>query len=574
MQHCDQTPNGPEGSAMPEHVTVERRTRARVLPRPVPPVLLAGCAGLLTAALVLLAATAPEGVRATVTSVSGNGGNELATAATFPDYRSAALSSGPVIHHPFDDPYGSTSAAALRGTAGTYNGAAVVSSVATGAIASSAGGPRRAVTFSPGAFASADTTSTLTAPAVNTQALTLEAWVRTGRGGAVVGLFPDGSPATPGRTQLYVNASGMACVGLTLQSAVLQEVCAFDATDAKVWTGADQASPAWHHVVAVIDPTAPRGAGTEVSVYIDGVVAHDDPLSGTWPQTLNGRWRVGSAPITTDTNATRPAPDTWSGDVDEVAVYTSALSPAEVKKHFDQGKGTVAGIYATTVRALSPLLYWQLEEQPTAAARTVADASPSGTTVGRYRSYPDLEVAGAPTGATPSAVGVAVGLSGVDGISTGAARTTPAAFSTEVWFNSSGGTGPLVGFTPTSAGNVPDRAVYLTGTGDLAFSMGSPRRTLTAGRDLRDGQWHLVTATMSGAGRMCLYVDGDLVTSDSSAAATTSGSGLWRWGGGGTFTGYPTPPGAPFFTGLLDEASVYDVELSAEDVAVHWGAKF
>src|SRR3712207_7609943 len=51
----------------------------------------------------------------------------------------------------------------------------------------------RSVRFSPGAFAAANTTTTLNAAAVNTQQLTLEAWVRTGQGGAVVSLFPEGS---------------------------------------------------------------------------------------------------------------------------------------------------------------------------------------------------------------------------------------------------------------------------------------------------------------------------------------------------------------------------------------------
>ncbi|WP_448614372.1 LamG domain-containing protein [Modestobacter sp. URMC 112] len=547
--------------------------RARVswpLPRAV---VAATCAAVVTAAL---AVAGPGGAWASFTGTTVNTGSELRAHAAFPDYRTAVLNSNPVVYHPFDDPYGSSAAGAIRGTAGTYNGAAVVSSVPAGAIATSAGGPRRAVRFSPGAFAAANSTTTLSAAAVNTQQLTLEAWVRTGQGGAVVSLFPEGAPTTPGRAQLYVNGSGMACVGLTLEGAALQEVCGSDPEDTRVWTSADQASPVWRHVAAVIEPIPSRGAGTEVSVYVDGSVVYDHQLTGTWPQTLSGRWRVGSAPITADTNAARPAPDTWSGDIDEVAVYATALPPPEISKHHQLGLGNPAGSnYATYIRGLPNLqLYWQLEEQPSATARSVADASPGGTSVGTYHSYPDLELAGAPTGTTPTSTGVAVGLWGVAGISAGGNRSTPAAFSAEVWFKSSGGTGPLVGFTPTAAGNVPDRAVYLTATGDLAFGMSVPRRTLTAGRNFRDGQWHLVTATMGAGGRMSLYVDGELAAADASAAATASDPGLWRWGGGGNYTSYPTQPGAPLFTGLLDEASVYDVELSAEDVAVHWGAKF
>ena len=65
-------------------------------------------------------------------------------------------------------------------------------------------------------------------------------------------------------------------------------------------------------------------------------------------------------------------------------------------------------------------------------------------------------------------------------------------------------------------------------------------------------------------------VDGAMVGEDTSITATGSLSGFWRWGGGGDYSAFTTKPGAAFFTGMLDEASVYDRELSEEDVAVHW----
>jgi hypothetical protein len=542
------------------------------LHRPVPRAVLGGCAALLT---VALAVGTSGGAWAAFTATTASTANELVAKTTFPDYRTAVQDSGPVVHHPFDDPYASTTAAALAGTAGTYNGATAAVSAATTAIAASTGGPRRAVRFPAGAYAAANAASSLTGAAVNTVELSVEAWVRTGSGGAVVSLFPEGLPGTPGRIQLYVNAVGQACVGLTLESpATLQEVCGMDAEDTKVWTSADQASPVWRHVAAVIEPSQPRGAGTAVNVYVDGTVVYDHELTATWPRTVAGRWRVGSTPITTDLSAARPAPDTFSGDVDEVAVYGGALSAAEIKKHYDLGKGTVAGDYAATVRALSPHLYWQLDGVPgTGTGRVLADASTNGRT-GTHHSYPDLPAAGAPTGTTTA--GSAVGLSGVSDVSTGAGRTTPTAFSTELWFISSGGTGPLVSFgaTRTGTSTVPDMAVHLTATGHLVFSLRTPQRTVVSGRDHRDGAWHLVTATMSAGGRMRLYVDGALVGEDTSVTSNAALTGFWRWGGGGDYSSFGTQPGAAFLSGGLDEASVYDRELSPEEVAVHWGASF
>jgi hypothetical protein len=284
---------------------------------------------------------------------------------------------------------------------------------------------------------------------------------------------------------------------------------------------------------------------------------------------------VGTAPITTDVIAPTgeqegPAPDTFSGDIDEVAVYARALSAAEVKNHYDVGKGTVTGTtYAQSVKNLSPHLYWQLDAAPgSGTARTVADSSTNGR-AGTYYAYPELQAAGAPTGT--STAGIAVGLSGLDNISTGASRTTAAGFSTEVWFNSSGGTGPLVS---GGSATLPDAAVYLTSNGRLAYSMRSPKRTIVSASTYTNGSWHLATTTMSAGGRMRLYVDGVLVGEDTSTTTTGPITGFWRWGGGGDYSAFATGPGATYFSGLLDEASVYDTELSDEDVAVHWGAQY
>jgi hypothetical protein len=541
-----------------------RTVRVRVRPA-----VLTGCAALLT---VALAVTGYSGAWAAFTATTPNTGNELTTRTTFPDYRTAVTESGPVIYHPFDDAYGSSTAAALFGTPGTYNGAPGVAASLTTAISAAGGGPRGAVTFSEGGYA--DATSAFPFPGAP---VTLEAWVRTGHGGAVVSLLPDaGSSPAAGNVQLYVNAAGEACVGLTLQALVLQKVCGSDADDTKVWTSTDQTAPAWHHIAAVIDPsgapdTAGSTDGTQVDVYVDGGIVFDRGFSGgTWPSAPSGRVRVGTAAVTAG-----PAPSTWSGDIDEVAVYGTALSASTIKSHFDVAKGTVSvtGGYAQSVTDSSPRLYWQLDSAP-AAAGAVADASGNGHP-GTYHSYPDLGVQGAPTGSTTTPNGIGVLLSGVNDISTGASRTTPAAFSTELWFKSSGGTGPLVSFGATQSGpaTVPDGAVYLTANGNLASSIRLPQRTMVSTNTYLDNKWHLVTTTMSAGGRMRLYVDGLLVKEDTSITITGALTGFWRWGGGGDYSAYPTQPGAPYFSGVLDEASVYDRELTPEDVAVHWGAR-
>jgi hypothetical protein len=280
---------------------------------------------------------------------------------------------------------------------------------------------------------------------------------------------------------------------------------------------------------------------------------------------------VGSTPVRAGS-----APATWSGDIDEVAVYAGALTAAQVKTHYDESKdlnnANTPTTYGQSVTSSSPVLWWRLEETPGPAARSVATTVTGGPT-GTFHAYPDLPVTGAPTGSAATALGV--GLSGLSDISGGASRTTPAAFSTEVWFNSAGGTGPLVSFGDTQTGpsTIPYGAVYLTAQGTLVFSLRASQRTVVSGQDYRNTGWHLATATMSAGGRMRLYVDGALAGEDASATSAGSLTGFWRWGGGGDYSAYTTQPGATLFTGSLDEASVYDKELTAEDVAVHWGAR-
>jgi hypothetical protein len=73
------------------------------------------------------------------------------------------------------------------------------------------------------------------------------------------------------------------------------------------------------------------------------------------------------------------------------------------------------------------------------------------------------------------------------------------------------------------------RAAYLTANGNPASSIRLPQRTVVSAEDYRESAWHLVTTTMSAV------------------------TGFWRRGGGGDHSAYPSQPGAPYFSGALDE---------------------
>jgi PKD repeat protein len=146
-------------------------------------------------------------------------------------------------------------------------------------------------------------------PVPGPDVFTVEAWFRTTStaGGKVVG-FGDQPTGTSGNydRHVYLDESGRVTFG--------------------VWTGAMSTVSSepglgdgrWHHVVASLGPGG-------LALYIDGRLAQarDDVTAG---QPYSGYWRIGGdSPW---------AGATWfAGDVDDVAVYPSVLTPEQVTAH-------------------------------------------------------------------------------------------------------------------------------------------------------------------------------------------------------------------------------------------------
>ncbi|MFI2297570.1 LamG-like jellyroll fold domain-containing protein [Actinacidiphila glaucinigra] len=84
----------------------------------------------------------------------------------------------------------------------------------------------------------------------------------------------------------------------------------------------------WHHVVAT-----QGGAG--MRLYVDGALAGTDPT--TTSQNYSGFWRVGGDNLNGWPN--RPSSNYFAGQLDETAVYPSALTAAQVADHHSLGTG-------------------------------------------------------------------------------------------------------------------------------------------------------------------------------------------------------------------------------------------
>jgi hypothetical protein len=86
----------------------------------------------------------------------------------------------------------------------------------------------------------------------------------------------------------------------------------------------------WHHVVATIDPT------NGMALYVDGnlVASHAVDASGNYgfAQHYTGYWRVGSDNLNGWPSS--PSSSSFTGSIDDVAIYGSALSAAQVATHY------------------------------------------------------------------------------------------------------------------------------------------------------------------------------------------------------------------------------------------------
>ena len=117
-------------------------------------------------------------------------------------------------------------------------------------------------------------------------------------------------------------------------------ITAFDAPDV--------AADTWQHVVGVFD-------GSAISIYINGTLGNLTNLVCNYVANTNTPLRIGAG--TTET-----APSLYfPGTIDEVAVYPTALTAAQIAAHYDAATTNAAG-YATQIAANNPAGYWRLNE--------------------------------------------------------------------------------------------------------------------------------------------------------------------------------------------------------------------
>lgn len=199
-------------------------------------------------------------------------------------------------------------------------------------------------------------------------------------------------------------------------------------------------------------------------------------------------------------------------------------------------------LYDEAVLADEPVAYYRMDET---SGPTAADSSGNGRS-GTYQTGVTLGTPGAllddpSTAVTGPSSGPAL-------VATDAGLPDDAEERTiEVWARQQASGSEFVGYG--------DFFVRPLGAGSIRVVMDGIDLDVPSTTDMTQHAWHHYVVTVTAAGLVSVYVDGQLAGSDSNPSLDTTRDGSFRVGN-------------PY--GTFDEAAVYDTALSAERVAEHW----
>lgn len=247
-------------------------------------------------------------------------------------YAKTVQSDSPSSYWPFGESSGTTAYDWAAGSNETTGGG-VTRNVA-GALAADSGTASRF---------SGTTSGTAASSAFETPrgAFTVEAWVKTTttRGGKIIGL---GSAQTGASSaydrQVYMDNAGRIWFGV--KPGVLRTVN----------STASYNNGQWHHIVASVG-----SAG--MSLHINGILA-GNRTDTTSAAPIQGYWRIGGDNMSGWPS--RPSSDYIAADIDEVAVYNTALSASAIARHNSIGRTGPAANVAPTASFSSATTYRDL----------------------------------------------------------------------------------------------------------------------------------------------------------------------------------------------------------------------
>lgn len=312
-------------------------------------------------------------------------------------------------------------------------------------------------------------------------------------------------------------------------------------------TGLTISTGTWYHLVGVYDSSAQT-----VTLYVNGIIQNVATSATTISSDGRPLW-IGA---TNDSN-----PKYFNGKIDDVALFTTALTSAQVTKLYRSGTIgkkvdlVIGKSYPDVVLADSPVAYWRLGES---SGKTAVDSSGNGRN-GIYLNGVALAQSGAISGDADKAVTIDGNNDDIQILSD--VPNLTASHSIEAWiYPTSFSNYNVIVDSQTTAGTANNQYdLYLANDGKAYSYMTSGCGTASA---LSTNTWNHVVTTYDGT-NIRMYLNGSL--SNTCAQSKPSVTTAYLRLGTRAYRVYP-------FAGNLDEISIYNTALSGPQITAHYDA--
>lgn len=467
------------------------------------------------------------------------------------DYKSLILATGPVAYWRMNQVSGNALDSSGNNNTLTV-GAAPPALKVPGLLGSDPDGGQTFQNSATGAFTLADSGSFPTLGA-----LTLECWAAR-------------TDLTAGTT-ILIGKGQATGVPTTLQFALLQDniyayqfcVSVDGAAITTVTTVAVYNDTKPHHVVGVYYPS------NRTEIWVDGV--RQNVNTTTIPAALFNS--AADLCIGGGKNDAGAGVFAWLGTLDEVAIYTTALTPTMIQAHYQRGLAVQRG-YAAQVLLDAPIGYWRMDE----AEGNFQDVSgnnltltPGSALVG-YRRTGLLLPFGGGSAQVPTGTVTPIGFRADEALLSITGNLT-----LECWIkrpDTTTSTWVLIGKgQPTGSPTNQSYTITIDGNNTLRFLLSADGSTViataAANNALLDTNVHHIVTTYQQTGTVVtLYIDGQRVKRATNGPASLFDSAMTLRIGAGSSNADAALNS--FTGGLMQDVAIYNTVLSPARVAAHY----